>query len=274
MHRAGISPWTPALLGSALALWLDAADEASITLNGSNVSQWRDRSGNGRNVAQSTASSQPQYEATGLNGKPALNSLTSRFLASGATALLRNVNSATFVAVSRFETPLTGGVGNAPLLFVSISTASSTTRFALNAFPSPGTAGTYSVGGRRLDADGFTTVVSSVAITANPVIWMGNADYANAQANTWLNGVPDISGATFRTAGNTSDTNSLGFGVFNASSANLQIYNNTRISEAIILHGALSTTDRQRLEGYLAWKWDLEANLPAGHPFKNTRPTV
>lgn len=36
----------------------------------------------------------------------------------------------------------------------------------------------------------------------------------------------------------------------------------------------LSTANRQRLEGYLAWKWALEANLPAGHPFKNTPPTV
>jgi hypothetical protein len=36
----------------------------------------------------------------------------------------------------------------------------------------------------------------------------------------------------------------------------------------------LSTADRQRLEGYLAWKWGLHANLPAGHPFRNNPPTV
>ena len=31
--------------------------------------------------------------------------------------------------------------------------------------------------------------------------------------------------------------------------------------------------DRQQLEGYLAWKWGLEANLPVDHPYKNAAPT-
>lgn len=254
-RRSGAAAWTPAALGSALALWLDAADASTITLNGSTVSQWNDKSGNARHVSQATAANQPQYEGTGLNGKPSLNSLTGRFLASGANELLRNVDGATFVAVTRFQTPLAGGLANAPLLFVSNGLAISSARFSLNTNPSPGTAGTYSVGGRRLDADAFATVSSSTAITSNPVIWMGNADFANAQANTWLNGVADVLGATFQTAGNTSNTNTLGAGIFNSPAGTVNTYNNTRISEAIILHGVLSTTDRQLLEGYLAWKW-------------------
>jgi hypothetical protein len=71
--------WRPDELGASLALWLDAEDAASITLNGSTVSQWRDKSGNGRHVSQSTASAQPEFAATGLNSKPTLrfNSPTS-----------------------------------------------------------------------------------------------------------------------------------------------------------------------------------------------------
>jgi hypothetical protein len=34
------SAWTPASLGASLALWLDAEDASTITLNGSTVSQW------------------------------------------------------------------------------------------------------------------------------------------------------------------------------------------------------------------------------------------
>jgi hypothetical protein len=30
----------------------------------------------------------------------------------------------------------------------------------------------------------------------------------------------------------------------------------------------------KKLEGYLAHKWGLTANLPVGHDFKNTAPTV
>jgi hypothetical protein len=44
---------------SGLQLWLDGADEAKKTLNGSNVSAWLDKSGNNRNAAQGTAANQP-----------------------------------------------------------------------------------------------------------------------------------------------------------------------------------------------------------------------
>lgn len=51
--------WTPAQLQTAI--WLDASDSSTITLNGINVSQWNDKSGNGRNATQSTAANQPLY---------------------------------------------------------------------------------------------------------------------------------------------------------------------------------------------------------------------
>lgn len=56
--------WTPELLSTAL--WLDATDASTITLNGTTVSQWNDKSGNGRNATQSTAANQPTY-VTGQN---------------------------------------------------------------------------------------------------------------------------------------------------------------------------------------------------------------
>ena len=66
------STWTPAVLGTQVAAWFDADNAASITLNGSSVSRWNDRSGNGRHVSQSSASAQPLYETNQLNGKPVL----------------------------------------------------------------------------------------------------------------------------------------------------------------------------------------------------------
>lgn len=57
---------------SGLFAWYDATDASSITLNGSNVSQWNDKSGNGRNVVQTTAANQPAYVTNGINGKPAI----------------------------------------------------------------------------------------------------------------------------------------------------------------------------------------------------------
>lgn len=49
--------------------WFDAADSASVTLNGSTVSQWNDKSGNGYHLTQGTAGSQPTYTSAGQNGR-------------------------------------------------------------------------------------------------------------------------------------------------------------------------------------------------------------
>ena len=54
-----------------LALWLDAADTSTVTLD-TGVSVWADKSGNGRNASQSTGNNQPIYTAGGLNGKNVL----------------------------------------------------------------------------------------------------------------------------------------------------------------------------------------------------------
>lgn len=52
-----------------LSLWLRA--DYGITLNGSKVAQWDDKSGNGRNFANATGSSQPTYNSTGgSNNQP------------------------------------------------------------------------------------------------------------------------------------------------------------------------------------------------------------
>ena len=249
-----VSAWTPADLGASLALWLDADDAGTITLNGSTVAQWDDKSGNDYHVAQETASLQPRYEAAGMNGKPALNNEDGRFLLIGTTPMFRNVDGATIVAVYRATLPLVGGAALGGVVFVNNGALVGSTRLGLVTAP-PSAGGTYSIAGRRLDADTYTPVSSPTSLTADPTIWMGNADYANAQVNTWLDGTADIAGAAFQTAGNSSDTDSLGIGVFNRSSGGLDTYDDTRLSEVLLINATLSTADRQKLEGYLAWKW-------------------
>ncbi|MEK9770178.1 MAG: Calx-beta domain-containing protein [Betaproteobacteria bacterium] len=44
------------------------------------------------------------------------------------------------------------------------------------------------------------------------------------------------------------------------------------LAEMLILDGVPNEEDRQRIEGYLAWKWDLTGSLPVSHPYYDTQP--
>jgi hypothetical protein len=58
---------------AGLVGWWDADDASTITLNSTTVSEWRDKSGNGRHVAMSTAANQPAYASNSLNGRAGID---------------------------------------------------------------------------------------------------------------------------------------------------------------------------------------------------------
>jgi len=153
------NPWTPAQL-TGLALWLDADDASNITLNGSNVSQWDDKSGNGRNVSQATAAFQPTYLATGFNGKPTLQTDGGDVLELGVTSLGRNVSGLTCALVGLHPAGQTF-LSNATEIFINSGGSSGQTRFATSPNATAGaTANRYAISGRRLDGDSFNSASS------------------------------------------------------------------------------------------------------------------
>jgi hypothetical protein len=71
------------------ALWLDAADTTTITESSGSVSQWDDKSGNGRNFTQANGANQPTTGTLTLNSLNAIDfNGTSDFLVSAATSLV------------------------------------------------------------------------------------------------------------------------------------------------------------------------------------------
>lgn len=256
VRAATTSPWTPAQLTTAL--WLDAADTGTITLNGSTVSQWADKSGNSRNFSQATASNQPTYNATGLNSKPTLTADTTKFLVANAT----------------------GFSGGPSLWVIVVATMNSATQSygRLVAFSAP-------------PLDDFNAVPTNVAILRNNIA-NSVAAYRNSsqlsQAAVSLS-TPSILESIYDSVNHTMYINGTA-GTPVASTGNFTatprialftylLAPNTagwsgNCSEVIIGDSAISTDNRQKLEGYLAWKWGLQADLPVGHPYKNTPPTV
>ena len=268
VYSSGAAAWTPADLGASLALWLDADDASTITINGSTVSKWDDKSGNARHVSQATAANQPNYTASGLNGKQVITfDGTNDALINASAGLMRAVSGATAVMVMSRAANLAAGsdalwigtsVGNARLVMgVRIGLAA----------PGEG----FTSGGRRLSTDTFQTV-TGFAYTSNPIIAAARHDYANTNLEIWQDGTAGAS-RVYQTAGVT-DNNAgpLSVGAGNVAGTGAPF--NGYIAEITLVHSALSTTDRQKLEGYLAHKWGLETNLPAGHPYKTTPPTV
>jgi len=65
------SGWTPADLGASLLGWWDAEDEATLTLNGAQVTAWSDKVA-GLSLSQVTGTFKPLWAADSMNNRPAM----------------------------------------------------------------------------------------------------------------------------------------------------------------------------------------------------------
>jgi hypothetical protein len=255
------SLWTPAQL-SGLALWLDAADAGTITLNGSTVSQWNDKSGNARHVSQATGANQPTRTLNGLNGLPVVTfdggikflSAANTNISAGDAVSMVSVYQSTGNPDNQFD-----GFSGFFFLAENFTNAASRacqltntrTKFIPAYFVNP-----FAVNQISLERNSNYNIHASVGDFNDTHSYSINGATPQSQAL----GAPNISNINAIRVGNASwDVSGL-----------LRFIGNA--SEIIVTNTALSTTDRQKLEGYLAWKWGLQASLPAGHPSKNSPP--
>jgi hypothetical protein len=274
LSRRFAQNWTPAALGSALALWLDADDASTIVLNGSTVSQWSDKSGNGRNATQAIAASQPTRTLSGLNGKTVLTfDGMDDFLNAGTTStwnFLHNGSSSAVAFVGQMGQPTTPSTKRMDL-FNTGGSSSVYSGYFLNfgindtqvrSNASRGVSGTISF-----------TLVTSFPQRATPVILINRVDADNPTASQRtiinINGGGDVGGNT-STSSASSANSGIPLNIGSSGSTGFVGF----LSEIIFVNSELSLADHQHLEGYLAWKWGLQGNLPANHPFKNSPPTV
>jgi hypothetical protein len=239
--------WTPSQISTAL--WLDAADASTITLNGSTVNQWRDKSGNVRNASQATAADQPTYTTAALNGR---NVVTF----DGATDFMTVPSFNTGVVSAYVVVRLT-----APGVMISKRDDTNysweiSTNSAGNVFFGPND-----------NANRASTVAAGISIL-NSVSIVGGI-YNGSQSVIFINGTQG--GAQNFTGSINSTPTSITLHRRLMSSPN-QGFLAGYSSEVIITNTVLTTIDRQIIEGYLAWKWGLVANLPANHPYKINPP--
>lgn len=260
--------WTPANINTAL--WLDAADASTITLNGSTVSQWNDKSGRGNHVSNATASFQPTYLTTGWNNKPTLSftQIGQHFLFNPAMTSFSAHND--YTLASAFE-------------FLQ-ATQSWDMIMGWRQTPNSNTSGAAVLGGMNLDSQiGIhNTDVEDVRIKVNVTSRLGKkiATVGRSGGTNGNGGAVTVTSTGFSQATySTDDTQTWpsavtsGFQVGGRSQP-VTSFGSKYISEVVACNAKLSTADRQKLEGYLAHKWELTANLPSNHPYKSVAPVV
>jgi hypothetical protein len=104
----GGGAWSPLDFGADLLGWWDAQDNPTITQAGGTVSQWADKSGLGKHLAQNGAQ-QPAYNATAMGGsRPAIvQTVGNEHLTN--TSFSINAAAFTLIGVWYFTTPVNAG---------------------------------------------------------------------------------------------------------------------------------------------------------------------
>lgn len=252
--------WTPDLI--ATQLWFDAASAGSVTMVSGAVSQWNDKSGNARHVMQGTAGKRPVYVAAGLNG---INIV--RF--DGIDDALRGTTSLSGLAQAVGAVSVFAVAKSDALPSVTRDIAFLTTASGSRVFLGTTSGSTVYVGGRRLDADTFASA-NSTALSTAAQLYSGVLNYASSDAAIYVDGTLSASNTTFQTDGVTSNTSLTAICIGADGGGTGQFFDGD-IAEVIVVH-SVDATLRQLIEGYLAHKWGLTANLPSDHPYKSNPP--
>ena len=279
--------WTPSEL-SSLKAWYDASDESTVTVTSSRVSQLDDKSGNSLNLTKGTTG--PTYTTNGLNGLPVMTFGGTEWL-NAATAsdwnFLHNTSGSTVVAVWK---PGTSSNPNAVYALMGTNAGTNVNvgcslsyenrsiitgaDNAIIANVSNGNGSTRVLAGFNFDAG--NTIFSdfnskAVGGTASVNAWVIDPNNGTAANRLKVNRNGGSLGGN-QTFTGTPSTSNAAFALQVGAIGNNVIPLTGYIAEVVIANSKLSTADRQRLEGYLAHKWGLTNNLPAGHPYKYEPP--
>jgi len=247
-------PFSPASIAN-LKAWYDASDTATITVSGTAVTQWNDKSANGYNLTQGTAGKRPLSGTRTQNGLNAVDFDGSDDVVVAASAadwaFLNNTGGSTYFftifadtsATDRFLFATDGG------LSANIGSNSSVTSSDfVQSVVSRGASGALAV----------LQVTTQTATDNTASYWSFLSDPNNATAanriKIWKNGANPINTNALTNAPTTSNpTYALNLGGL----SNFSLSFNGLICEAIFYSGLLSATDQGKVETYLASKWGI-----------------
>lgn len=241
--------WTPAELPNK-TLWLDALDSSTLTLNGSKVSQWRDKSGFNRHAVQPLETNQPTYT---LDNKPSiyLNGTTDFMTGNVGDTFFTDSISVFFV----FKPTIVN-----PTFQIFTKRLNASNGFALFRIAATNSLG-FDLGGfnNRATVNGYDLAVNRDEIINIQRNLINRSVYAgDGLTGSYSSGDQSLinSGNIFR------------FGTHSPATINYTGF----IKEILFINSDLSNQDRARVAGYMAHRWGLQSLLINSHPYKNIAP--
>ena len=242
-----LKQWTPSEIPNLL-LWLDAADASTFAFSsGINVSQWNDKSGNGYNFT--TTSGTPTYTSSAPLTKCVVFN-------SDRTTDVMTTSTAFNQPITVFVVSTQRGSGNGDFAWI-LSTPG---------LSSPFTQLAYVQNNLVVEANAAFSPSSPAATFVNPTTGIYTLVLNGASTTLTRDGAFPTGFLTNTPPG----FNGIRLGASWGSPTG--VYNIADYAEILFYSSALSSISCQQVEGYLAWKWGLQANLPANHPYKSIGP--
>jgi len=240
--------------GTNLLLWY-AADQETSYINGNSVNTITNLSGSagGSNATPSSAGVGPIYTTNTLNSLPVY-----RFTNTGC----RTTSNYSFTNFTFY------------IVFNNTSGADSFERLVDHDY-----ANGFWLGRQESAANSFgggvreASAPYGVYVTAQDGQWniIGNQRDGSIH-NIWNNGNFTARSSNTVTATIT-NSNRVGIGGYaDGSGSQAAIY--VDIAEIVFYQSALSLSNREKIEGYLAHKWGLTSSLPNDHPYKSSAPAA
>ena len=257
-------------------VWLDAADISTLTLSGTNVTGWRDKSIYANNV-NSISATPPTYSSADSSINFVANSST--FLRGALSATYSNATVFMIVSIATNPAPAF------PRLSILSNSATANSQLIGQLFLVNGnnpSVATYLSTNTNPTGQGtnFISFINNVTFNTKQLIsnsstYVGTAYTVSTLLNGNTQATSSTSGTFSANSSYTANYNKYTLGNYADASAAAGDALQGKIFEYIVFSRELTTSQRQAIEGYLAWKWGIQTvstkNLITTHPFYYNR---
>jgi hypothetical protein len=216
-------------------VWMDAADTTTYT-TGSAITSWTSK---GTVSGTSGSRSSGTFSSTTINSLPAIavSAAGQMDVGSGSGIPFQTTSRSIFLVVT-----------------LGAAVAGSTIYFTYGAGISP----VFGSLNGSLELDLYAT---GLLVASSPTNFFSKTSVVAVTSGIYVNGASQTLSV---------DTGNTGFNIGTAMALTLGLASSTggyTLGELMIYDGVLTNTQRQAIEGYLAWKWGLQGSLSSTNPY-------